>query len=217
MKNTKAIHVFDLDRTLIVSNCSVSFCKYLVSRKIVASSLLAHCAIYYFRHIFLNMSLSDLHAHVFDCFLKGRSLASLEQEVDGFIRSHLERALYMPALCELKRAQHLGYYTLILSSSPNFLVKKIAQFLGVANCRGTEYGIDKDQKLCDIASIMQGEEKAHCVLKIADELGVLPSEITAYSDSMWDLPLLLASGTPIAVHPDRKLRAYSLKAKWKII
>lgn len=163
------------------------------------------------------MTPEKLHREIFDRFLKGRTLASLEQEVDAFIQRYLISALYPPALCQLKLAQHLGHLTMILSNSPHFLVKKIAESLGVSHWRATEYAVDKDQRLCDIASIMQGDEKASCVLKIAEELGVSPSKITAYSDSIWDLPLLLAAGTAVAVHPCRKLRAYSLKQEWTIL
>jgi phosphoserine phosphatase len=176
-----------------------------------------HSAMYYFRHVFLNMSPSELHNQVFKRFLKGRTIESLEKEVDAFIEKYLEKNLYAPVLCKLKLAQHLGHFTMILSNSPSFLVKKIAKALGVNDWKGTEYAVDKEQRLCHIASIMQGEEKAACVLKIAEKLGVSSSEITAYSDSIWDLPLLLASGTAVAVSPDRKLRTYSLKHQWTII
>jgi len=209
--------VFDLDRTLIVSNCSVHFCRYLVSKGILSPLTLLHSALYYFRHVFLNMTPSELHSRIFERFLKGRSLESIEKEVDAFLERYLKSALYFPVLCQLKLAQHLGHYTLILSNSPHFLVKKIAEALGVSQWRATEYAVDKEQKLCHIASIMQGDEKASCVLKVAEELGIPSSQITAYSDSIWDLPLLLTAGKAIAVHPDRKLRAYSLKHEWKII
>jgi len=209
--------VFDLDRTLISSNCSINFCRYLIAKKVLPPLTLLHSALYYFRHVFFNMSPSELHNQIFMRFLKGRTLESLEREVDAFIERYLEKALYAPALCQLKLAQHLGRFTMILSNSPSFLVKKIAKALDVSDWKATEYAVDKQQRLCHIAFIMQGEEKAAYVLKIAEKLGISPSEITAYSDSIWDLPLLLASGTAIAVSPDRKLRTYSLKARWMIL
>jgi putative phosphoserine phosphatase / 1-acylglycerol-3-phosphate O-acyltransferase len=71
--------------------------------------------------------------------------------------------------------------------------------------------------LCHIASIMQGEDKASRVLKGAEQLGVASSQITAYSDSIWDLPLLLAAGEAVAVRPDRKLRSIARQAEWNIL
>src|SRR5205807_1316379 len=50
---------------------------------------------------------------------------------------------------------------------------------------------------------MHAENKAAAVR----ELGFDLDECTAYSDSHTDLPLLEAVGTPVAVNPDRRLRA----------
>lgn len=216
-KTVYGISVFDLDRTLISSNCSVHFCRYLVSKRILAPSTLLHSALYYFRHTFLDLSLSELHRLVFDRFLQGLELERLEKEVDPFLELYLKKALYLPAYRELLRAQHLGHYTMILSNSPHFLVKKIAHVLGACRWEATEYAVDKEQRLCHIASIMQGEDKSSCVLKAAEELGVAPMQVTAYSDSIWDLPLLLAAGKAVAVRPDRKLRKLALEHEWKIL
>lgn len=176
---------------------------------------LLHSTLYYLRHAFFQLSPAELHAHVFDRFLKGRALESLEIHVDAFIEHFLNASLYLPAIQKLKLAQQLDHYTLILSNSPSFLVKKIAEALGVSHWKATEYAIDKEQKLCHISSIMQGEEKASYVLDVVEKLGMTRGDITAYSDSIWDLPLLLIAGTAVVVHPDRKLRAYSQERKWK--
>lgn len=160
------------------------------------------------------MPLDILHKRVFERFLKGKDLESLENHVDDFVNHYLPAALYLPALAKLRLAQHLGHYTLILSNSPSFLVKRMALALDVSQWKATEYAVDKERKLCHISSIMKGEEKASYVQKMADMLGIDRSRITAYSDSIWDLPLLLAAGTAVAVHPDRRLRAYSRKLSW---
>ena len=41
--------------------------------------------------------------------------------------------------------------------------------------------------------------------------------VTFYSDSMNDFPLLLAANKPIAVNPDNKLREECNKRSWEII
>ena len=41
--------------------------------------------------------------------------------------------------------------------------------------------------------------------------------VTFYSDSMNDFPLLLAANKPIAVNPDNKLREECKKRSWEII
>jgi HAD superfamily hydrolase (TIGR01490 family) len=209
--------VFDLDRTLISSNSSMHFCFHLVKRKLLVPTTLLHCALYHFQHVCMDLSLVKLHESVFGKFLKGYALDRLEAEVESFLENYLSEALYTPAVCKLRLAQHLGHYTVILSSSPQFLVKKIASNLGVHAVQATEYGVDKEGKLCHIASIMEGSEKAAWVLKMGEQLQIPPALITAYSDSIWDLPMLRAAGTAVAVRPDKKLRIHALRQKWDIL
>jgi HAD superfamily hydrolase (TIGR01490 family) len=209
--------VFDLDRTIVADNCSFDFCRYLVSKNVLPSSSLIYSLFYYIKHLFFGMSLSDLHDRVFQHLLRGRALERIEERVEPFLQNYLFSQIYPPVLAQLRLAQHLGHYTLILSNSPSFLVGKIALLLGVNEWRATQYAVDKEKKLCHITSIMQGAEKASCVQEIAARLSIGKEQITAYSDSFLDLPLLLTAGTPIAVNPDRKLRRFSEANKWSIL
>lgn len=211
------LEVFDLDHTIVSGNCSIGFCRYLVLKKILPASSLLYSFFYYIKHSFFGMSLSELHGRVFERLLLGKSLEQIEENVNPFLQEYLFSKVYPPVLAKLRLAQHLGHYTLILSNSPSFLVEKIAQFLGVNEWQATEYAVDTDRRLCHIASIMQGEEKAACVQKVASKLSIDKDHITAYSDSILDLPLLLSAGMPIAVNPDRKLRKYSEEHDWLII
>lgn len=209
--------VFDLDRTIVADNSSLDFCRYLVSKNVLPSSSLIYSLYSYIKHLFFGMSLTELHHRVFEHLLRGKSLEQLEENVEPFLQNYLFSQIYPPALAELRLAQHLGHYTLILSNSPSFLVEKIAQFLGVNDWRATQYAVDKEKRLCHITSIMQGEEKASCVQEIAEKLSIRREKITAYSDSFLDLPLLLSAGTPIAVNPDRRLRRFSEQHQWLIL
>ena len=209
--------VFDLDRTIVADNCSFDFCRYLVKKNVLPLSSLVYAFFYYIKHLLFGIELSDLHTKIFEHSLRGRPLEKLEENVAPFLQDYLFSQIYPPVLAELRLAQHLGYYTLILSSSPSFLVEKIAQLLGVHEWRATQYAVDKEKKLCHITSIMQGEDKACCVQEVARKLAIRKQHITAYSDSYLDLPLLLAAGSPIAVNPDRKLRRFSEQNKWPIL
>ncbi len=215
--NWPHLTVFDLDRTIVADNCSFNFCRYLVKKNILPFSSLIYSFFYYAKHLFFGVDLSDLHKNIFERSLKGRLLEKLEENVEPFLQEYLFSQIYTPVLAQLRLAQHLGYYTLILSSSPSFLVEKIAQFLGVDEWRATQYAVDKEKKLCHIISIMQGKDKASCVQEVANRLSLKKEQITAYSDSFLDLPLLLAAGSAIAVNPDRKLRRFSQQHKWPIL
>ncbi|MCX6989103.1 MAG: HAD-IB family hydrolase [Chlamydiae bacterium] len=206
--------VFDLDRTLIKSNSSFQFCLYLYQKKIFSCFHVIRSCLYYIQHRFLGLSLTELHEKTFKSVLKGMSLNTISMYVKEFVDHWLIDALYIPAICELRRAQHLGYYTLILSNSPSFLVKVIAERLNVTDWKGTEYEVDKDGKLCHIAHVLNGKEKASQVRTVIQKLGLTKNNVTAYSDSVSDLPLLESAGQAVVVNPDRKLKRISQAQNW---
>ena len=54
--------------------------------------------------------------------------------------------------------------------------------------------------------------------RLRDEVGMVDlSRAQAYSDAATDLPLLSACGFPVAVNPDRKLRAAAKAAGWPVL
>ncbi len=216
-KNSSQLVVFDLDRTIVLDNCSFNFCRYLVARGILPSFCFFYSFLYYAQHLFFGLSLGGLHTKIFQRLLRGRSLKQLEQNVEPFLKEYLYSRANASVLAQLRLAHQLGHYTLILSNSPDFLVKKVAQILGVDEWRATKYAVDKESNLCHIDSIMQGEEKALCVNEVASRLSIAKEQITAYSDSILDLPLLLSAGKPVAVNPDRKLKRFSKLKNWLII
>jgi HAD superfamily hydrolase (TIGR01490 family) len=212
-----SLSVFDLDHTLVSKNCSFLYCVNLVRKGVFPASYLFFSIYYYMRHRFGVLSLKGLHEGIFEKLLKGISLVSLEKEADDFVAQLLSKTYYFPALERLKLAQHLGHYTVILSNSPSFLVSRVANLLRVDAWRATEYAVDKDDKLCHISALMQGEEKARCVQQIASVLQIGQESITAYSDSCLDFPFLVASGNAVAVNPDKALLQLAKERGWEVI
>jgi len=211
------LSVFDLDHTLVKGNCSFSFCLYLVSKNVLPAYSLLYALYYYVRHHIFGLSLEKLHNHIFQLLLRGRSLPQLEEHVELFVDTYLDKAINASTLLRLRLAQHLGHYTLILSNSPSFLVAAFAKCLGVDDWKATRYGVDQEKNLSHIDFILQGKEKADYVNELACRLHISKEDVTAYSDSYLDLPFLLTAGTPVVVNPDRKLRKYSESHDWTVL
>ena len=202
--------VFDLDHTLLTKNSSVEFCKFLYQKKVFSLKTVFYCLFYYLRHLFFDISLVDLHERLFKKVFHGISLPSLEPYVSEFICLRLNEMIYRPALQELQKAKHLGYRTAILSSSPDFLVQKIAQALGVEECRASKYLVDKEKKFCRI-EVMTGACKAFFI----GQLDIGKEQVIAYSDSLLDLPFLLAAGDAVVVNPCSKLKKIASRMGWR--
>jgi len=163
------------------------------------------------------LSLSSLHHAAFGLLFRGCLASSLLPHVDDFLAKHLDRLLYLPAIHRLRKAQAEGHFVAILSSSPDFLVSKIAEKLSVADWHASHYFIDRHQKFSHISLLIEGDEKALLVREYAEKLRIAKTRIAAYSDSYLDLPFLQSAGIVIGVNPDRRLRRLCLKNCWKII
>ncbi len=163
------------------------------------------------------MTLSELHQSVFEKLLLGKPLEALEKYVEKFVSQHIHNSLYIPAFIRLKRAQQLGHYTMILSNAPSFIVEKFAYILGVDAFHATEYDVDENRRFNKIRRILEGKDKAQYIRAMAKKFGTFIDQITTYSDSVLDLEFLQSAGNPIAVNPDKKLRAISVKNQWSII
>lgn len=211
------LSVFDLDRTLVSVNCSFTYFFFLFKRKVFPFSSLITPILCFFRHRFFGMSLVQLHEAIFKNILKGSSIDLLEKHMDAFVKECIAHLIYTPAIARLKLAQQLGHYTVILSNSPSFLVSAIAKFFAVDEWGSSVYNLDKEDKLCNIASLMQGEDKADCVAQIAARWSLSKESITAYSDSHLDVPFLLSAGHAVAVNPDKKLFHIAKLRNWEII
>ena len=211
------LSVFDLDHTLLKENCSYRFGAYLYKQGAFSFFSLLSCLWYYARHKFFKMSLHQTHSKVFNQLFKGRSFQEIQAHADIFLKESLAALYYLPVLNRLSEAINRGDYTLILSSSPDFLVRGIARELGISDWQGTIYEVDEKGLFSHVSHVLDGHGKVRFVKLLAGRLQLDPRLIIAYSDSYLDLPILKIAGTAIGVKPDYQLKRVCLNRGWEII
>ncbi len=122
---------------------------------------------------------------------------------------------YAPAVLAGHRSA--GRLLVLATTSPVDLVAPFAELVGFDDVVGTRYasldgrytgGIDGD--------FAWAMGKLAAVRRWAAAAGVDLARSYAYSDSVFDVPLLRAVGRPHAVNPDRRLRAVATVARWPI-
>lgn len=208
--------VFDLDHTLLKCNSSYRFGWYLYRKKFLSSWVLLGSLRDYVKHKWFGMSLHALHAHSFARIFKGRCVKQVNEFVDQFLLENLTSFISQPLLKRLKEAKKSSTI-LLLSSSPDFLVGKIARFLELDRWGATTYLVDNQTKFHQIAHIMDGENKAQYVTALAKNLSIPLSAVTVYSDSILDLPLFKLAGKAICVDPNRRLAKVCKQNGWEMI
>jgi len=211
------ISIFDLDKTLLVSNSSYHFGSYLYKNGDVTTRNVLELIWNYWRHHKGNVSMFELHQCAFNMLFSGQQSTEINEHVTNFLELHLDKLIRRSILELLQKAQSGGEYTIILSSSPDFIVSKVAGALNVSEYKGTEYLIGRDGSFAQVGSIFCGRSKARYVEQLVKRLGVSEKRVTGYSDSFSDLPLLEVVGNPVAVCPDAKLKKHCQLHEWPII
>jgi phosphoserine phosphatase len=105
---------------------------------------------------------------------------------------------------------------MLLSASTQFTVQPVADHISLP-FRCTELEVVGDLVTGRIVGQhCYGEGKSIWANRIATERKVDLRECTVYTDSISDKPLMEMVGNPVAINPDRKLKALSKARGWKI-
>lgn len=211
------ISLFDLDQTLLSTNGSYAFGCYLFRKKVISLPAMLYCAACYGLHKMGGLSLPATHEKIFRNLFQGRSHAIFTQLAREFVKDNIHKMIYTPALNKLREVQQFGHYIVLLSSSPAFLVRLIAEHLGIKEYHATEYELDKQGNFVSIRNVLDGQGKAQFLQDLINRSGIPIDKVSAYTDSHLDLPLLYQAGNAIGVNPDYKLRAICKKNGWDII
>lgn len=213
----KAASLFDLDHTLLKENSSFSFGKFLYRRGVLRFSQLLSLGLVYFLHTIGLLSITSVHKIIFKSLFRGRPYSFFENQVNCFLEENFDGMLNEPVIERLKNAQAKNHFVAILSSSPEFLVKAMANKLGVYQYDASVYAVDDKMHFLRIDRLVQGKEKALWTSATAKRLGINKKKVSIYSDSILDLAFLQSGGIQIAVNPDKRLRRMCLRHRWEII
>jgi HAD superfamily hydrolase (TIGR01490 family) len=111
-----------------------------------------------------------------------------------------------------------GHEVHLISATPDFLAEELAASLGATSGMGSGLEIvDGVFTGSFTAGTMHGPEKGRAAQALMAGRGMDPADCYAYSDSINDLPLLTAVGTPVAVNPDRGLERHAREAGWRVL
>lgn len=151
-----------------------------------------------------------------------RDEADIRGMSERFMQEVIAPALRPEARALVQRHQSRGDETVIITATNDFITAPIARALGVPTLLATE--LDRDEqgratgRIRGTPALREG--------KITRLLGWLQSrgrgledfeEVTFYSDSTNDLPLLERVGVPVATNPGEPLERIATQRGWRIL
>lgn len=138
-----------------------------------------------------------------------------------FMREVVGPQLRPEAQALVRRHQQAGDEVVIVTATNEFVTRPIAQAFGVQELIAVELERGADGW---ITGEIRGTPsfKAGKVTRVAEWLAARrldwqDVEMSFYSDSLNDLPLLEKAQNPVATNPDPRLRALALQRGWRIL
>ncbi|ELV8625786.1 HAD family hydrolase [Vibrio cidicii] len=209
------LYVFDLDKTLINGDCAMIWNAFLAEKGIATDANFVQedqrlMALYDQG----KMNMADYLAFTI------APLTHLPiEEVHALATECVERDILPKQFSQAKtliaQLQREGIDMLIISASVSFLVKAVAQRLGIKQAIGIDLQLNGDRYSTQISGIPSYREGK--VTRLKEWLKTENrSDVTIhfYTDSINDLPLCQYADVTYLVNPCPQLEAYSAQTKW---
>ena len=207
---------FDLDRTLLRGASGEVFSQAMRTAGLVSRTIPGEKFVYNLFNTVGETLPAMALARQAVTFAKGRSrasvLAAAESVADQLV------AMVQPfaePVFETHRAA--GRPIVLATTSPYDLVKPFADRLGLDGVVATRYGVTSDGDTYDgslAGPFVWSAGKLEAVRAWAREHGIDLRESYAYSDSVYDTPLLAAVGHAVVVNPDPRMRIMAAARRW---
>ena len=126
--------------------------------------------------------------------------------------------LYPRALEMIEANRAAGIEPVLVTGSPDFIVAPLARHLNIGDFAANRFVFSRGTATGRLAEpVMAGDEKAFWCAEWAAQHGMDLADCWGYADSNYDIAFLAALGHPVAVNPDRKLRAAAMSRQWPVI
>jgi HAD superfamily hydrolase (TIGR01490 family) len=209
---------FDLDKTVISKSSSLALSRPFFRAGLVSRSALLRGI--YAQIVYLMLGADEKRMErAKDGMLaltKGWDRDEVEEVVREAIEDVVDPYIYQEALDLIALHRALGRQVYIVSSSPQEVVRPLAERLGVDHVIATRAEIEDGKYTGKLEFYCYREKKAEAIAEVAKSEGIDLEHSYAYSDSATDLPMLETVGNPVAVNPDRELRKIAQQRGWKI-
>lgn len=215
----KAAAFFDLDRTLVAGSSGFSILIEMTRAGIVQKRQLARDTFVSAR--FRLWGLDDATTDAVRTRVGGYVKGVEQQRLSDISAAVLDRVLpriYPDVLSRAHAHQAKGEPVFLVTASSQEFADVIAEVLELDGAVGTRSEvIDGRYTGQPGGPFVYGEGKVEAMRQLAEDHGLSLERSTAYSDSISDLPMLRAVGHPVAVNPDRALRAVAREQSWEVL
>lgn len=209
---------FDLDRTLLPKASGPALSAAMRQTGVVTSRLPGESLLFGYFNL-LGESLGSIAlARQAVLVAKGRPADAFD-EAAALAADVLEPMIGPFASMLIEEHRAAGRPVVLATTTPEHLIRPFAERLGIDAVIATRYEVGEDGCFTgrNDGHFVWSMGKIAAVREWAEEEDIDLEESFAYSDSIYDAPLLKAVGNPGAVNPDPRLQALAVAARWPVL
>jgi putative phosphoserine phosphatase/1-acylglycerol-3-phosphate O-acyltransferase len=209
---------FDLDRTLLAGASGQVFSDAMREAGLVSRAIQGERLLYGLFNVVGETLPSMVLARQAVNLAKGRSRATVQAAAEG-VADRLVGMVQPFANALFAQHRAAGRPLVLATTTPYDLVKPFADRLGFDDAVATRYGVNADGTYDGTLAgpFVWSAGKLQAVREWADEHGYDLAHSFAYSDSVYDTPLLAAVGHPVAVNPDPRMVVVAAARRWPVL
>lgn len=219
MSSTPTLALFDLDHTILDGDGDDLWCRFLVRHGLAEPGMLernARLGDDYRAGRVGVQAFSEFYAGL----LAGRTPAFWAPWQEAFLADEIRPRLSAAARAQVERHRAAGHLLVLTTASNRVIAQRTAAELGFEHLLATELVLAAGVYTGQVDGTPNMREgKAQRLRRWMAQRGLPDAALAAasfYSDSINDLPLLLAVGRPVAVSPDPMLARHAAAQGWPV-
>jgi HAD superfamily hydrolase (TIGR01490 family) len=211
------VALFDMDRTLVRKNTAQLYVRYQ-RRKGEASLLDSLRVAWWVAQYTVGIVDAERVAVKVLRSLQGQAEKTMAARCDDWFRSDVIHHVGEEARRTVAKHRDSGDVCAIVTGAWRYSADPLARELEIPHVIATELERDDEGRFTGkhIQPLCYGHGKIARSEALAKSHGYSLRDATFYSDSISDLPLLEAVGTPVAVNPDPRLLRVAKDRGWRV-
>ncbi|MGD2060730.1 MAG: HAD-IB family hydrolase [Acidimicrobiia bacterium] len=214
-----AVAFFDLDKTIIAKSSTLAFSRPMFKAGLLSGSSLAKAGIAqaYYQAFGADHDQMERIKEELSAMTRGWDRDEIEALVTETVDEVVAPLVYAEALAIMEQHRAAGRKVVVISASPEEIVRPLCRYLGIDEIIATRAKVDDEGRYTgEIELYAYGPGKAEAMEAMAREEGIDLDASYAYSDSITDLPMLEAVGHPVVVNPDAELATIAEERGWEV-
>lgn len=213
---SRAAAFFDLDRTLVACHTGRLFVADLRRRGEISLAFALRTAGWLARYHLSMLDLNGMVTRATD-FVRGRSEEEMAERCRRWVEDEVLPRLVPAGLRRIERHRDEGHVVALLSTSPSYVVRPVAQALGLDHGEGTEFEVDGGRFTGALrGGLCYGSGKVHRAEALSLQHGLDLDRSWFYTDSYTDLPMLERVPHRVVINPDPRLRRAARLRGWPV-